>query len=204
MVSGTRPTSETTVLGPHEVQHLRRLMRQHSLRYEDLQSALEILDEMPRHSVLSRHERTVLEGIGVQSAGGSVAVPVLAGRLSRRELEAACLTTAEAADQIGVDTSRIRQRLAQRSLLGFHRAGGRHEWLLPSFQFELGLDDLPGLWGRLLRALPNPDATSPTALVSWLTQPREHLDGQSRVQALAEGFDIDQLVAEATTFGMPA
>jgi hypothetical protein len=89
-------------------------------------------------------------------------------------------------------------------LLGFHRAGGRHEWLLPTFQFELGLDDLPELWGRLLRALPNPDETSLSALVSWLTQPREHLDGQSRAQALAEGREIEQLVAEAATFGMPA
>lgn len=146
----------------------------------------------------------MLGRIGVDPDEAPGMAPVLAGTLSRQELEAASLTTAEAADRRGLDASRIRQRLGERTLLGFHRAGGRHDWLLPAFQFELGLDELPDLWGRLLRALPSPDDASPTALVAWLSQPRDHLGGRSRAKALAAGLDVEQLIAEAATFGMPA
>ena len=38
----------------------------------------------------------------------------------------------------------------------------------------------------------------------WLTSPVAHLGGRSRAQALADGFDPQVLVAEATTFGTPA
>lgn len=203
-MSGSRSAEDVAVLGKDQVRQLRRLMRQRSVRYVDLEAALEILDQGPRRGVLSRHERDVLERIGVDPDEGPGTAAVLAGTLSRRELEASSLTTAEAAHRTGVDSSRIRQRLGERTLLGFHRAGGRHEWLLPAFQFELGLDELPDLWGRLLRALPNPDDTSPTALVAWFTQPRDHLGGQSRAAALAAGMDVERLVAEAATFGMPA
>lgn len=195
---------ERNVLGPSEVRDLRRRMRRRSLRYEDLEAALDILDQGPRPGALSGHERAVLERIGVDPAEAPGMAPSLAGTLSRRELEAASLTTAEAADRRGVDASRIRQRLGERTLFGFHRAGGRHDWLLPAFQFELGLDELPDLWGRLLRALPSPDDTSPTALVAWLSQSRDHLGGRSRAEALAAGVDVEQLIAEAATFGMPA
>lgn len=195
---------EHNVLEPGQVRDLRRRMRRRSLRYEDLEAALDILDQGPRPGVLSGHERAVLGRIGVDPDEAPGTAPGLAGTLSRRELEAASLTTAEAADRGGVDASRIRQRLGERTLLGFHRAGGRHDWLLPAFQFELDLDQLPDLWGRLLQALPSPDDTSPTALVAWLTQPRDHLGGQSRAEGLAAGTDVEQLIAEAATFGMPA
>lgn len=112
---------------------------------------------------------------------------------------------AEAADLLERDASRIRQRLTgpNRSLLGFHRRSGQRDWLLPTFQFALGLHDLDG-WARLLRALPQADDSSPVALVSWLTDPRPHLGGRSRAEALAEGYDVDTLIAEAATFGVPA
>jgi hypothetical protein len=48
-----------------------------------------------------------------------------------------------------------------------------------------------------------PTITSPTALVAWLTDPCAHLDGRSRAQALANGYDVRRLVAEAPAFGMP-
>lgn len=204
MPSASPAPREAPVLDKRELRDLRRRMRQHSLQYEDLKSALDVLDDIPRPGTLSQHERTVLQRIGMESATESSAMTLVAGKLSRRRLESTSLTTAEAADRMGVDASRVRQRLGERTLLGFHRAGGRHGWLLPAFQFDLGLEELPELWGRLLRALPQPDETSPTALVSWLTLPREHLGGQSRAGALAEGRDVNELVAEAATFGMPA
>jgi hypothetical protein len=125
--------------------------------------------------------------------------------LHRRRVEASSLSVGEAAELLERDVSRIRQRLSgpSRSLLGFHRRSGQRDWLLPRFQFALGLYDLDG-WARLLRALPEADDTSPVALVSWLTDSRPHLGGRSRAQALADGYDGDALIAEAASFGMPA
>ena len=59
------------------------------------------------------------------------------------------LTAAESARLLGVDVSRIRQRLRQRSLFGVDYEG---EWRLPRFQFERR-KALPGL-GEVLAALP--------------------------------------------------
>jgi len=42
------------------------------------------------------------------------------------------------------------------------RRDGQREWLLSGFQFELGIHDQPG-WAAPLQALPQADATSPTA-----------------------------------------
>ncbi len=47
----------------------------------------------------------------------------------------ASLSVEAAAAELGVNTSRVRQRLAERSLYGF-QAGGR--WRLPGFQFDQG------------------------------------------------------------------
>jgi hypothetical protein len=60
------------------------------------------------------------------------------------------LSVTEVAARLGIDTSRVRHRLAARTLLGIRRTGG---WRLPSWQF--GVDGLPlsGLQ-RVLRALP--------------------------------------------------
>ena len=51
------------------------------------------------------------------------------------------LTTAEAAERLGVDPARIRQRLAARTLYGIRTAQG---WRLPAFQFH-DQGALPGI-----------------------------------------------------------
>lgn len=124
--------------------------------------------------------------------------------LLRHQLEATSLTTEEAAELLGRDGSRVRQRLAgpNRSLLGFHRRSGQRVGSA-EVPVELGLHDLDG-WGRLLRALPQADTTSPVALIAWLTSPQPHLGDRSRAGALAAGVDVDTLVAEAAAFGIAA
>lgn len=74
------------------------------------------------------------------------------------------LTTAEAAERLGVDPSRIRQRLTESTLYGIRTSKG---WRLPAFQF---LDDgpLPGLGEVLPRFSPY---LHPVALHNFFTLP---------------------------------
>jgi hypothetical protein len=180
---------------------LEQLADERGLTMEDIEQALRTLPR-PGGSSLSDHEREVLAELGVDP-DRTERSPLVAGVLRRRQLEHASLTTEQVAQLLGREPSRIRQRLAgdRRSLLGFHRQTGRREWLLPAFQFELGLHELDG-WARLLQALPPADASSPVALVAWLTEPQDRLRGRSRVSALADGADVGPLLDEAAAFGV--
>ncbi|MEX1165103.1 MAG: hypothetical protein WEB03_16145 [Nitriliruptor sp.] len=187
-----------------ELDRIAELASVRGIELSELADVLEGLPERP-HGRLAAAEQDVLAALGVGPVEEAPTRPVMAGVLRRRQLENAALTTGQVAELLDRDPSRIRQRLdgPRRSLLGFHRQSVLREWLLPAFQFELGVHDQPG-WAALLQALPQTDETSPTALVAWLTSPSTHLGGRSRAQALADGFDPQMLVAEATTFGMPA
>jgi len=186
---------------------LDRIAELASVRGIELSELVDVLEGLPEppHGRLAAAEQDVLAALGVGPVQKAPTRPVMAGVLRRRQLENAALTTGQVAELLHRDPSRIRQRLdgPRRSLLGFHRQSGLREWLLPAFQFELGVHDQPG-WAALLQALPQADETSPTALVTWLTSPSANLGGRSRSQALADGFDPQALVAEAATFGMPA
>lgn len=180
---------------------LEQLADERGLTMEDIEQALQTLPR-PGGGSLSGHERGVLADLGLD-LDRTERSPLVAGVLRRRQLEHDSLTTEQAAHLLGREPSRIRQRLAgeRRSLLGFHRQGGRRDWLLPSFQFDLGLHELDG-WARLLRALPPAGATSPVALVAWLTEPQARLGGRSRAAVLAEGADVRPLLDEAAAFGV--
>lgn len=182
---------------------LRELADDRGLTMDDIEEALRTLPRPGRGS-LSRHEREVLGSLGVDP-DRTARSPLVAGVLRRRQLEHGSLTTEQVAQLLGREPSRIRQRLTgdRRSLLGFHRRSGRREWLLPAFQFELGLHAIEG-WARLLQALPPADETSPVALVAWLTEPQASLAGRTRAEAVAEGADVRPLVDEAHAFGVLA
>ena len=74
------------------------------------------------------------------------------------------LSTAEAATILGVDVSRIRQRIRERSLFGVEYEG---EWRLPRFQFERR-KVLPGL-SIVLAALPV--ELNPLDVAGWFLDP---------------------------------
>ncbi len=78
-------------------------------------------------------------------------------------------TTSRAASMLGVDSSRIRQRLRERSLFGVEYEG---EWRLPCFQFERK-KVLPGL-NVVLPALPQ-DA-NPLDVAAWFLEPNVDLE----------------------------
>jgi hypothetical protein len=183
--------------------NLEELADERGLTIEDIEQALRTLPR-PGGGGLSEHERGVLGDLGVDP-DRTARSPLVAGVLRRRQLEHASLTTEQVARLLGREPSRIRQRLTgdRRSLLGFHRQAGRREWLLPGFQFELGLHELDG-WARLLQTLPPADATSPVALVAWLTEPQVPLGGRSRASVLADGAHVRPLLDEAAAFGVLA
>ncbi len=80
-------------------------------------------------------------------------------------LLATSLTVPEAAEALGVDTSRIRQRLAARTLYGIRLRSG---WRLPSFQFEPSSGTFPGIEDVLPRLDPD---LHPVAVHRWLVTP---------------------------------
>lgn len=78
---------------------------------------------------------------------------------------ATALTVPQAAQRLGVDASRIRQRLLARQMYGIRQRRG---WLIPLYQFtERGL--VPGL-DRVLRHLD--PKLHPLAVISWFTIPK--------------------------------
>lgn len=104
--------------------------------------------------------------------------PVFRAALDFSALIASALSTKQAAMMLGVDPSRIRQRLTGRpcSLFGVKRHGG---WLLPRFQF-LGKTEVPGISQIVPHLDPN---LNPVAVARWFLSPNPDLvvdegDGQ--------------------------
>ncbi len=106
-------------------------------------------------------------------------------------LRATGLTTHEAAKRLGVNDSRVRQRLAQRALYGI-KAGD--EWRLPAFQFTR-----TGLVAGIDRVLPRlPQSLNPVAVYRWFHTPNPDLEGKEEqgraltpLQWLQTGNDPD-------------
>ncbi len=96
--------------------------------------------------------------------------PVLRGALEFSALIASALSSREAAKLLGVDASRIRQRLtAHRPTL--YGLKWRGEWLLPKFQFA-GKAEVPGLD----EVVPSLDPSlHPVAVARWFLFPNPDL-----------------------------
>jgi hypothetical protein len=86
------------------------------------------------------------------------------------------LTVGQAATRLGIDASRVRHRLAERSLYGVRLRAG---WRLPAFQFGAG-GAVPGI-DRVLAALP-PDL-HPLAVWRWITTAQADLAGDDGPQS---------------------
>ncbi|MES2642743.1 MAG: DNA-binding protein [Myxococcota bacterium] len=95
--------------------------------------------------------------------------PVVRAAAEHAAILASALTTSEAAARLGVSEGRIRQRFAQRTLVGLHGRRGR---LVPSFQFGPDGHELPG-WDRVVAHLP--EHMSAVELLAWLTLPSPDL-----------------------------
>lgn len=120
-------------------------------------------------------ELTPAELAELEVAGARPASPdaIAAGSGDRAARQVALLADAldvnAAAHLLGVDPTRIRQRLRERSLYGIRRDS--RTWLLPRFQFD-GEQEIPHL-GEVLRALP--DDLHPRSVEGFLSVPKPEL-----------------------------
>ena len=80
------------------------------------------------------------------------------------------LTSRDAAERLGVNDSRVRQRLGERALYGIK---ANDEWRLPAFQFA-GEGLVPGI-DRVFPRLP--DGLNPVAVYRWFHAPNPDLEG---------------------------
>ncbi|MGW3468706.1 DNA-binding protein [Saccharopolyspora sp. NPDC000995] len=111
------------------------------------------------------------------------------------------LSVTQAADRVGVDSSRIRHRISERRLIGWKDRGG---WRLPAWQFS-DTDVLPGL--DVVLALMPVDQPA-LVLANFMTTPQEDLEIGDRPASprdwLLAGGDPQRVAELAATIGTPA
>ncbi|MER7011851.1 DNA-binding protein [Saccharopolyspora sp. NPDC000359] len=111
------------------------------------------------------------------------------------------LSVNQAAERIGVDTSRIRHRISERRLIGWKDRGG---WRLPAWQFT-DTDVLPGL-DAVLAVMPVDQPA--LVLANFMTTPQEDLEIGDRPASprewLLAGGDPHRAAELAATIGTPA
>lgn len=120
---------------------------------------------------LTPEEAAVLEegGFDLTPRGLGDRDPVAVAAAEMAALVGSSLTVARAAKLLGVDPSRVRQRLTiDRSLFGFQWEG---QWRIPAFQFERNRC-LPGL-GGVVSVLPK--GLHPLSVLRWFTTPTADL-----------------------------
>jgi hypothetical protein len=102
------------------------------------------------------------------------------GALAYAAIVASSLNTNQAAKLLGVNPSRIRQRLisSRPTLYGIKSRG---EWLLPRFQFHQKRE-VPGISDVIPRL---PRSLNPTAVVSWFGTPNPDLVTDDEVEVLS-------------------
>lgn len=117
---------------------------------------------------LTAAEQAILRrgGANLKDSDFGAEDPLLRGKSEYLSLLEASLTTAQTAKLLGVNESRVRQRLTSRppSLFGIKRGA---EWLIPSFQFEGGK-----IIPHLERVIAKLDANlHPVSFWRWFTSP---------------------------------
>ncbi|GAC1332168.1 MAG: hypothetical protein NVSMB13_20720 [Mycobacteriales bacterium] len=122
-------------------------------------------------SGLSRREADVLTAVGADLSprGALEPDPRAEAAAAFAALLARSHSVADVARALGVDTSRVRHRLAARQLIGVRRPTG---WALPAYQFGVDGQPLAGL-GVVAAALPA-DA-HPVAVARWFATPTPEL-----------------------------
>ena len=111
------------------------------------------------------------------------------------------LSVNQAADRVGVDSSRIRHRIGAGRLIGWKDRGG---WRLPAWQFT-DTDVLPGL-ETVLAAMPSDQPA--LVLANFMTTPQEDFELEDRPVSprewLMAGGSPQRVADLASTIGTPA
>jgi hypothetical protein len=119
---------------------------------------------------LTREETAALGRGGVDPAWrrANATNPVVRSAANYAALLATSLSVEQAASLLGIDASRIRHRLADRTVYGIKERG---VWRLPAFQFT-GRGLVPGLTSVLPQL---PEDLHPLAVLGWFTVPNADL-----------------------------
>jgi len=139
-------------------------------------------------------------GFNLEHVDYGVDDPYLRGKAIYAVLVAGGLSVAAVAAMLHVDESRVRQRLAKRTLYGVKLDGG---WRLPTFQFHA--DRLiPGIDAVLAALDPS---LHPVTVYQWFTLPNVDLvlggEPLSPHDWLLSGGDPAAVLPLATALGMP-
>jgi hypothetical protein len=165
--------------GIEDLQRMYRASARALLRNRPLRGAS--TEAVQPSAALSKAELDALHGVGLSTApwpADRPDDPLAQSIVDFVALVETSLTAGRAARLLGVDVSRIRQRLRERSLFGVEYEG---EWRLPRFQFERR-KVLPGL-AQVLAALPA-DA-NPLDVAEWFLGPNPDLELEAGPRALS-------------------
>lgn len=178
---------------------IEQLTRTSSLSAEDLRAELDVeLVTEAAHVQLVPSEQDELAEAGARAVGDRHAEAARRKRVDWQVVTlAGAFDVAEVAQRLGVDPTRIRQRLRGRTLYGL-RVQGR-SWRLPRFQFDETGREIPHM-GEVLRALP-PDL-HPRSVEGFLLAPTPELSADGKPTGprdwLRSGGPADPVVALAT------
>jgi len=152
------------------------------VEFADRTGPLALVDVDPT-DYLGEPQRSALRKLGatLTPLRASELGPIAGLAVAHAELVSQSLTVAATAKRLGVDTSRVRQRIYARSLYAFKQGGG---WLVPAFQLRrrkivAGLDASVSALAPALHPVavsrwfttPNPDLViddSPVSPIDWL------------------------------------
>ncbi|HEV8636439.1 MAG TPA: helix-turn-helix domain-containing protein [Chloroflexota bacterium] len=146
---------------------------------------------------LAALRRGGVDPLRVPPGATDLAGPVAGGASRYAALLATSLSVPEAAGRLGVDESRVRQRIHARTVYAV-KPGAR--WRLPAFQF-VGDRLVPGID----RVVPRLDpALSPLTVFAWFTRPSPNLvapDGEawSPLDWLAAGHPVEPVAEDAAS-----
>lgn len=154
------------------------------------------LVELDPKDYFAEHQQAVLRQLGatLRPVEANELGPVAGLAAAHAELLASSLRVTDVAKRLGVDTSRVRQRIYARSLYAYKHEG---RWLIPPFQLQRH-NLVPGL-DSVVSGLP--PVLHPVAVSRWFTTPNTELLVDdltvSPIDWLGVGGSSDELAALA-------
>lgn len=132
-----------------------------------------VVDHPERELTAAEQDALIRSGASIEELPSGVVSPLVEGAAQYTALLLSSYTVDDVARMLRVDPSRVRQRLAERSMYGVKLRGG---WRIPKFQFD-GDRMIPGV-EQVIRAIP--DAMDLVGLHNWFTLPDPDLDVEDR------------------------
>lgn len=163
--------------------------------FADRAGPLAVVDIRPFEYLGEAQQSTLSKlGASLQPLRSSELGPIAGLAAAHAEVVSQSATVAGLAKRLGVDPSRVRQRIYARSLYAFKHRGG---WLIPSFQLEAHslVPGVEGVVSQLSLSL------HPVAVSRWFTTPNTDLvledQAVSPIAWLASGGPPDRVAALA-------